>query len=148
MSNQVRQVEKVSDIIKVLRAGAEFYEDAKDEVKENRIEVFFDRMADQKRQAAESLQSFSIAEQGEMETGEAVSVNMRKLYTDIVSLISTNKTHTVISQLEEVEDKILEVIDEALEEDQPDTCARALRKLRAQMQENHDEMKALQKATH
>lgn len=147
MSNEVRQVEKVSDVIKVLRAGVDFYQDAKDDVNESRIESFFDKMVTQKQEAIEALQAFAIAEQGEKESGQSVAVNMRKLYTDIATMISSNKTHTVVSQLEEVEDRILEVIDDALEEKQPDACERELRKVRAAMQQNHDEMKALQEAT-
>jgi uncharacterized protein (TIGR02284 family) len=147
MSNKVRQVKKVADVIKVLHAGVEFYSDAIQEIKNRNVKLFFVKMIGEREVAIEELQAFAIAEQGEKEQGESVAVNVRNMYTKLVGIISFDKDHTYISQLEEVEDKTLEVIDEALKEEQPEVCAEKLRNIRAAMQTCHDEMKALQEAT-
>ncbi|GAA6183384.1 MULTISPECIES: PA2169 family four-helix-bundle protein [Aliiglaciecola] len=147
MSNEVKQVNKVADVIEVLKAGADFYEESIDKATHESVKQVFARMMFEKKAAIEALQPFAIAEQGEKETGESIAVNVRNMYTKLVGFLSFDKEHTYISQLEEVEDKTLEVIDEALAEKQPDTCTLALREIRGTMQACHDEMKALQELT-
>ena len=147
MTNKLSTVDKVSDIIKVLNGGIEFYQDAMTKVNSSNVRNMFSRMIMEKKQAVEELQSFAVAETGDKETSTAFSVDARNMYTNILGMFTSDKDHTYIDELEEVEGKVLEVMDEALEEDQPSACAAALRKIRARMQQSHDEMKALQIAT-
>ncbi|GAC15713.1 PA2169 family four-helix-bundle protein [Aliiglaciecola lipolytica] len=147
MSNDVKQVNKVTDVIAVLRAGADFYEESISEAEHESVKQIFAKMMFEKKAAVEALQPFAIAEQGKKETGESIAVNVRNMYTKLAGMLSFDKEHTYVSQLEEVEDKTLEVIDEALEEDQPEVCARALNEIRSTMQACHDQMKALQELT-
>lgn len=147
MSNQVRQVEKVADIIKVLKGGINFYEDALDKVQGHGVKTTFGRMLRIKREAVEKLQPFAIAEQGEVENSTSFSVDARKMYTKILSAVSPDSDHTFVDQLEEVEDKTLEVIKDALEEDQPTACNQALLNILADAQVVHDQMKSLQQTT-
>lgn len=147
MTNKLSTVDKVADIIKVLNGGIEFYQDAMNKVESPNVRNMFSRMIDEKRKAVEELQAFAIAEKGDKEKATAFSVDLRNMYTNVLGMFTSDKDHTYIDELEEVEDKVLEVMDEALEEDQPSACAASLRKIRARMQQCHDEMKALQIAT-
>lgn len=137
----------VSDIIQVLNSGIEFYSDAKEKVDDQRVAQFFDRMVNARRMVKEQLQPFALQEEGKREEGAAFSVEARKVYTKVIGAISTDKDHTYISQLEEVEDKTLKEFKTALKEKQPPQYEAALLRTMTTMQECHDEMRALKKAT-
>jgi uncharacterized protein (TIGR02284 family) len=145
MTNQAKQVEKVSDVIQVLRAGAEFYKDATAEIDHSSLKATLKRMADHKVDTIAQLQPLAVAEQGETETGSSWAVEARKMYTKFASAVSSDKDYTFVNQLEEVEDKVLAALDDALEEEQPASAQIVLRTVRANAQSVHDEMKALQK---
>ena len=144
MTNQLKQVEKVSDVIQVLKAGADFYRDAMADIDSMSIKGTFKRMAENKEKTISTLQPLAIAEQGEKEKGTSWAVEARKMYTKFSSVVSTDRDFTYVNQLEEVEDKVLEALDEALDEDQPSSAMATLRSVRAEAQSLHDEMKALQ----
>ncbi|KUM54984.1 ferritin-like domain-containing protein [Rheinheimera sp. EpRS3] len=137
----------VSDIIQVLNSGIEFYSDAKDKVEDKHLVQFFDRMVTARRMVKEQLQPFAIQDDGKREEGSAFSVEARKVYTKVIGAMSSDKDHTYISQLEEVEDKTLEEFRIALKEKQPPQYEAALLQSMATMQECHDEMRALKKST-
>ncbi|WP_240221087.1 ferritin-like domain-containing protein [Rheinheimera hassiensis] len=137
----------VSDIIQVLNSGIEFYSDAKEKVEDQHLVQFFDRMVNARRTVKEQLQPFAIKDDGKREEGSAFSVEARKVYTKVIGAMSSDKDHTYISQLEEVEDKTLEEFRAALKEKQPPQYEAALLQSMATMQECHDEMRALKKST-
>jgi uncharacterized protein (TIGR02284 family) len=137
------RVNHASDIIQVLNSGIEFYTDAKEQVRDQRLVQFFDRMLTARCMVKERLQPFAVQEDGKREEGSAFSVEVRKVYTKVISAISSDTEHTYISQLEEVEDKTLEELRIALKDNQPPQYEAALLQSMATMQECHDEMRAL-----
>jgi len=145
MGHSSPHVEKVTDVIKVLNGGIEFYKDGMKKVTSGNIREMFNRMIDEKQQAVLALETF--AEQGSKDSHSSWSVEVRSMYTKILSILTSDKNHAYVSQLEEIEDKVLEVIDEALDANQPTVCATELRRIRTRMQQCHDEMKSLQAAT-
>ena len=146
MSNP-NHIEKVSSIIKVLNGGIEFYSDAIKKVDSQSVKAVFEKMISDKQAAIITLQPFAVAEQGEYEDDNAMSVDIRNMYTSVISSLTSNSDHTYVSQLEEVEDKILAVLRDALKEDQPAACTMALNGVLTDMKRNHDQMRALQKST-
>ena len=116
MSNP-NHVEKVSSIIKVLNGGIEFYSDAIKKVESQSIKTVFQQMINDKQTAITTLQPFAVAEQGDYEDDNAMAVDIRSMYTKVISSLTSNSDHTFVSQLEEVEDKILAELREALKED-------------------------------
>lgn len=147
MTNEIHSVEKVADIVKVLKGGIEFYQTAMEKVESHGAKTVFGRMISAKQESIEKLQPFAIAENGEMETGTSLSVDARKLFTIIAGELSGDSDHTYISQLEEVEDKTLAVIRDALEEKQPNAVNMVLMEVLASAQDTHNQMKSLQKST-
>ena len=146
MSNlSTTEVKHVSDIVQVLNSGIEFYRDAKEQVDNPQLASFFDRMINARRTVKQNLQPFAIAEEGEVEQGSAFTVEVRNIYTKIIGVMSSDKEHTYISQLEEVEDKTLDEIRTALNKKQSADCEAALLSSLATMQECHDEMKKLKR---
>ena len=148
MQNQTDQVKHISDIIKVMNGGIEFYQEAKTKFDTTTYQVFFDRMISAKQEAAAELQKFAVQEQGELENGSSNSVKLHQAYTNLLAKFSSDSTaFTYIDQLEDVEDKVLKEFDLALEREQTPDCKATLQRLKVRMRECHDEMKALQKAT-
>lgn len=138
------EVSKISDIIRAMRSGVSFYEDALEKVDDVFVKNAFLEMIRNKNAIIESLQPYAVAEQGEREEGSSVAVDSRKIYTKVANLFTSSAEHTFVDQLEEVEDKVLEVIDEALAEDQPAHTLMKLREIRVEAQLTHDKMKGLQ----
>lgn len=147
MLNQRTSVEKVTDIIQVMKAGVDFYQDAIEHVNDRFVKNTFIKMASKKEAAIEALQPLALEEQGEIEDGTSIAVDSRKLYTKFAALFTNDEDYTYVKQLEEVEDKVLEVLDEALNKSQPVQAMTILTNIRADAQIMHDEMKALQEQT-
>ncbi|KXI27876.1 ferritin-like domain-containing protein [Paraglaciecola hydrolytica] len=145
--NNINHIEKVADIIKVLNGGIKFYEEALNKVDAQSIKVVFGRMIVQKRSAVAKLQPYAIAETGEVEKDSSMAVDVRKTYTKLLSAVSSDSDHTYVSQLEEVEDKTLEVIREALEEEQPVAVKQVLLGVLSDAKLAHGEMRSLEKMT-
>jgi uncharacterized protein (TIGR02284 family) len=95
----------------------------------------------------QELQPFVLIDEGEIETDSALSIDIRESYTKLVGMVSTDKEHTYISQLEEVEDKVLSKLDKALSKDLPPKCKSVLLQIQTRMQACHDQMKQLQELT-
>ncbi|WP_412971274.1 PA2169 family four-helix-bundle protein [Glaciecola sp. MF2-115] len=147
MSNVIKHASNISDIVKVLQGGVEFYEEAVQKVDSPNIRSTFSKMIKEKTEAIEKLQPFIINKTGSREEESHWMVSTRQAYTKVLSAFTSDEEHTYVKQLEEVEDKVLEVLDEAMAEDQPASCTLVLREMRARAQQLHDEMKALQEAT-
>ncbi len=147
MSTHTAQVEKVSDVIQVMKAGIDFYQDAIEQVESSHVKQTFKKMVVNKKAAIDALQPLAVAEQGELETGSSIAVDSRKVYSKLAGMLSSNEDHTYVNQLEEVEDKVLKVLDSALEKEQPAIAQSTLMSIRTNAQRMHDEMKALQEQT-
>lgn len=140
------QVNHAADIIQVLNSGIEFYSDAKEQVSDQRLVQFFDRMLNARLMVKERLQPFAVIEDGKREEGSAFSVEVRKVYTKVISAISSDTDHAYINQLEELEDKTLEELRMALKDNQSPQYEAALLQSMTTMQECHDEMRALKRS--
>jgi uncharacterized protein (TIGR02284 family) len=147
MTTQTKQSKNIADIIKVLHGGVDFYQEASAKLSSDKLKSVFEEMIDNKQEAIDVLQPCATNEQGENEYDSDCCVEIRKLYTHLIAKLSLNKAHTYVSQLEEVEDKVLDLIDKALSEKPTEPCLTILHSVRTGAQTMHDEMKAYQKAT-
>lgn len=137
----------VEHLIKVLNSGIDFYGEAKSRLDNQELIRIFDQNLVEKHKAVTELQSFVMADKGEPEQDSALSVELRSTYTKILALVSSDKEHTYISQLEEVEDKVLEAIDKSLKNVMPPQLKETLLRIQIRMQVCHDDMKHLQEVT-
>ncbi len=144
MLQQTESVHHITDIIKVMNSGIEFYQKAKEKVDDQSYQGFFNRMIDAKAKAIFELQPFAVEEKGDLETGTDNLVKARETYTQVVAKLSSNTEFTYVDQLEEVEDRVLEELDDALSKEQTPESEAALLRIKVQAKECHDEMKALQ----
>jgi uncharacterized protein (TIGR02284 family) len=147
MQTQTAQTNHISDIIKVMNGGIEFYQEATTKLDNTTYQAFFDRMISAKEEAVAELQKFAVQEDGYPESDTSNAVKARQAYTKLLSKISSDSTFTYVDQLEEVEDKVLVEIDAALEKKQAQDCEVTLQRVKVRMKECHDEMKALKVTT-
>jgi|TARA_R110001606_G_scaffold377225_1_gene536184 uncharacterized protein (TIGR02284 family) len=143
MQTQTVQTNHISDIIKVMNGGIEFYQEAITKLDNTTYQAFFNRMISAKEEAVTELQKFAIEENGQPESDTSNSVKAHQAYTKLLFKISRDSAFTYVDQLEEVEDKVLDEIDTALEKKQAQDCEITLQRVRVRMKECHDEMKAL-----
>ncbi|MCO7197795.1 PA2169 family four-helix-bundle protein [Pseudoalteromonas sp. OANN1] len=147
MADSNYDMEPVKELIKVLNGGVDFYTEAKKKLDNIELNRVFDQMIVDKAQAISDLQPFVLIDEGEIETDSALSIDIRESYTKLVGMVSTDKEHTYISQLEEVEDKVLSKLDKSLSKDLPPKCKSVLLQIQTRMQACHDQMKQLQELT-
>ena len=143
MSN-IKDVDEIKDLIQVLKSGSEFYRDAKDEVKDSSLITTFENVATDHDECITRLQPFVVAQEGSPEDGSSWAVKAREAYTEVKAALTSNSDLTYVSQLEEVEDKLLEACDEALEAEQPLSRKTALAEVRSRLQKTHDRIRAIQ----
>lgn len=144
MSDRNEKEKSLIDAIKVLQGGVNFYEEALGKISDARIKLVFKKMAAHKRTAIDALEPFVAGDYMHTEHKSDCIVKTRQLYTKLASIISGNKQYTYAYQLEEVEDRVLDALDDALAERQSAECVAKLRPVREDAQQVHDLMKALQ----
>ncbi|WP_286271272.1 PA2169 family four-helix-bundle protein [Thalassotalea hakodatensis] len=137
----------VKELIKVLNGGVEFYKEAKEELSDNTLATIFNKMITEKTRAISELQTYVLIDEGEIEDDSDLVVTMREKYTKLLTVVRADKEHTYLDQLEEVEDRVLDKLSDAMEASLPEPCNIALSQIQIRMQACHDEMKALQQAS-
>ena len=147
MNQLPANVEKVSDIVKVLIGGIEFYKYGISKVSGQHIQAMFQRMIDEKQQAVTALRPYMVeADQRDTNDAEWI-IKFQSTYKRLEKTLDSHEDHFQIEQLEDVEARVLRVIDSALDTDPPQHYACELRRIRTRMQQCHDEMHSLQHAT-
>ena len=129
-----------------MNSGIDFYQKAQENIKDPAIGALFQRMIDARRVSVERLQPYAINEQGEREEGSSFAVEARRAYTALLTTFGSNNDNTYVSELEEVEDKTLAEIKEAMDKPQPADCEAALAATLLTMQSCHAEMSRMQKS--
>lgn len=146
MTTTTNELNHIDDIVKVLNGGVVFYRDAIKKVRSPHAKAVFTDMIKFRRDALYKLQPLVVEQTGDIESSLSLAVSIRKKYTEIIGKI-TGDDHTYIAQLEEVEDKTLDVIREALKENDDPSVKQTLTALLAQAKVVHDQMKTLQDVT-
>jgi|GEM_PF-1049358 len=141
MSNDTK---KISNLIKTLNSSVEFYKEAAKEVDKPTVATTLQNMALTHSKNIATLQPFVRAEDGESEDGSSFAVDMRKQYASVMDSIKSDGDLTYISQLEEVEDKLLEQCKDVLDSKLPVGCVNTITKVQQDIRFTHDRMKALQ----
>lgn len=145
MSSSSNEISVMRDLVKVLNDGVEFYTDAKQELRGSGFENTFQEMIDVRQAALVRLQPLIYAREGEVETGQTMSGTLRKTYTDVLAKIKSSKSQTYIAQLEELEDRTLEYIRNAMLEVSSVDFNTALNHIFTSLQHCHNRMRALKR---
>lgn len=134
------RIEPLQDVLKVVRAGAEFYEEAAGKVDNSSHAELFRKMATVRRMAIADI-STHICASGEEPESADWSEKARSWYGRMRGRIGNDETW--VAQLEEHEDRTLDAIktamSDAIDTPQHAVLERHLHAFRA----THDHMKAL-----
>ncbi|WP_286233669.1 PA2169 family four-helix-bundle protein [Thalassotalea sediminis] len=147
MSLSNYDMKPVKELIRVLIGGVEFYQEAKEQVKDSSLSLVFNKMITEKEIAIKALQTYVYIDEGKPEHQADTVIKLRESYTRILTLLRIEKSHTYLEQLEEVEDRVLEKVSAAVMHPLPAPCKSELLQIQGRMQSCHDEIKALQHIT-
>lgn len=103
----------LNDLVSLLKAGEAYYRDSANSIEDRTVKPVFSEMAAVRSAAIKEL-SATIEKHGEDTSGASWTEQARQFYTSAKSLV-TNKTETLIADLEEHEDRTLEQIKDSLE---------------------------------
>lgn len=117
------KTEQLNELIAIIRDGQRFYEHAHDEIDDARLQAVFRDMAQAKHQMIQALAVKVAANQEAPTSSGTVFGRLRQTYADARAALSSDETATYVAQLEEVEDRILEAFEDALETAEPDVRA-------------------------
>lgn len=140
-------VRKITDIVKKLNSGINFYATAIEKVSAPNCQAMFRRMWEEKQRAVKTLAPLSDLEPDEVDNAGNTCIDLHKIYTKLLGAVSDDKDCTYVKQLIDVEETILHTIDDALHEDQTPEDASSLRLVRTRTQQCHDEMLSLYNAS-
>lgn len=102
----------LNDVVSLLKAGENYYRESAESVKDPSVKSVFSEMAAVRSAAVKELSS-KIEGLGGDPSGASWAEQAREFYTSAKSLL-TDKTETLITALEEHEDRTLKQIREAL----------------------------------
>lgn len=141
MSHAMNQL---NELIEITRDGQHFYQHAVEVVKDTDLQCLFRDMAQAKIHIIQALSVKVAANHERPSQDSTLSGRMRERYTDARARLGDEKV-TYVTQLEEMEDRILHAFEAALPGAEPDIralLAVELPKIRA----CHDRMRALRES--
>jgi uncharacterized protein (TIGR02284 family) len=133
----------VKELVQISRDGLEFYQDAIDEVQSERLKTVFSRMAGNKRTLIAALSSKLAMNDENVPTDGTFAGSLRKTYTDVRAMLSSNEDKVYVSQLEETEDRLLHHFQKALDDSTDPSVKGLLQQYYPQVKACHDEMRSL-----
>ncbi len=107
--------EKMIDFVKVLKDGVEFYREAKKHVRDSRSLTLFEKNATTRERLINELKPHVEVETGDLQTTQTIKGKLHIIYTKILAKIK-DADSTWMHQLEELEDRTLEEMDELMKE--------------------------------
>lgn len=140
-----KSTDLLNELIEIARDGKKFYLDAAAKVTDGEVQLIFRTQANVREQLINTL-SQHVVIRGDIASREETLVGMtRKLYAEILATLSSDRDRVYISQLEEVEDRLLEHYRKALEVAESEDVRRVLVQHMPIVQAAHDRMKALKR---
>lgn len=127
--------------------ACEFYKNAANEVKSAEIKNTFSRLEDLHQQVMTNLQNQIRVNGGDANVSETMTGKAAQFWTELMTKVSNDVDETLVSHLEEAEDRCLHSMEDAMKDDdiRPATKA-ALQSEMQTLRKTHDYMKALKEA--
>jgi uncharacterized protein (TIGR02284 family) len=135
----------LKELVQIARDNADFYESAREEIKNPAMKDLFTRMAAAKRNLIQGLGARLALSGEEVPDSGTLAGNMRKLYADTLAALSSKDESVYVGQLEEAEDRLLEHLNEALQKLDDVAMREAVTAQLPQVRACHDEMRALKR---
>jgi uncharacterized protein (TIGR02284 family) len=137
-----RTTEQLNELIEIARDGEKFYRKAAEKVGHSETRAIFEEQARVRDQFIQDLGQYVTAD-GETPSDDTTLLGAaRQLYTDLRAKLSDDSEAVYISQLEEMEDRLLEHYEQAME-DSGTEIRRLLQSHLPLVQAAHERMRAL-----
>lgn len=146
MPNYVDDIQSIRQLIRVMNSSVEFYKDVVNNTGDKHLIDALTSVLIVKNITIENLQKLIIIEDHERENDDDFLVNMSKKYAFIISKIKNDQDHTLITHLEEVEDKILKKTRDAIAANNQLDVIKVLEDSYLKMQVSHNKLLSLQHA--
>ncbi len=134
----------LNDVVSLLKAGKNYYRESAESVEDPSVKSVFSEMAAVRSAAITELSS-KIEGLGDDPSGASWAEQAREFYTSAKSLV-TDKTETLVTALEEHEDRTLEQIRDALKDVENPEAQRILSRHLDTFQSTHAKMKSLKRS--
>lgn len=139
--------ELLNELIEIARDGEKFYRIVAEKTESPAMRDIFREQSDVRSQFIEDLSQY-VAADGEIPSDDTTLLGTaRKLYTELRAKLSSDSDAVYISELEQMEDRLLEHYQQALEESGTE-IRRLLQSHLPTVQAAHERMRALKAHMH
>src|SRR5690348_18244502 len=140
-------IELLNELIEIARDGEKFYRVAAEKTESPAMRDIFREQSSVRSQFIEDLSQY-VAADGETPSDDTTLLGTaRKLYTELRARLSSDSDAVYVSELEQMEDQLLEHYQQALEESGTE-IRRLLQSHLPTVQAAHDRMRALKTHAH
>lgn len=143
MNDASKPQEAVKEVIQVATDSATFYSRALEKVEDPHVRRILSDMGQHKRDLIVSLRQTLNIDEATVDPDGTFSGAMRRAYTDLLAMMSSDDDKVYVGQLEEMEDKLLANLQEAIEETDDPRIVSILQSHLPRIAACHNEMKAL-----
>ena len=140
---QAQETRAVIDLVRVLNDGVDFYRDAEQKVRDPALKRTFERMATTREKLLNRIQPYVVLKEGASEHGHTLSGKTLEVYTNLKAALKSDVDQTYIDSLEELEDRTLAELREAITAAHNVEVVAALREFHPQLKQCHEEMRQL-----
>ncbi len=134
---------RVKELIQIATDSATFYSRALEKVEDPNVRRILTDMGQHKRDVAVSLRQALQIDDATADPNGTLSGAMRRAYADLLALVSPDDDKVYVGQLEEMEDKLLENLEDAIEEIEDPRILAILQSHLPRIAACHNEMSAL-----
>ncbi len=146
-SGKSLMVNRVADVLEVLKKGTCFYQFLSQNEINKDLQYALIVMCRARQGAVSELNPFLYAQQKQPESGEHVAALLSATYQELVGNKNICQGAAFLPLLLELEEKTLEVIDQAIQVKHPQLCRQYLQRVRVSMQSCYDAFKLINKLT-
>ncbi len=139
-----KNLDEVCKIIDINRDAAEFYHEAHQKAEDQEIQKIFKNYEDLHHSVVVDLQTFVREQGGDPETNGTIIGNMQEMWGKAKASLTSDVDESLISSLEEAEDRCIHNIKDAIKDENLSANARmALQRQESTLQQSHDYMKMM-----
>jgi uncharacterized protein (TIGR02284 family) len=140
-------ISTLNNLIETCKDGQNGFKTAADGVKNSELKMLFHTYSQQRAQFAAELQAEVRRLGGDPEQTGSVAATLHRGWIDIKSAVTGEDENAVISECERGEDSAVKNYKDALDENLPADVRAIVERQYAQVQEAHDRLRALEKAS-
>lgn len=139
-----KDLDEVSKIIDINKDASDFYHDAQEKAKSPTVKDIFKDYEQLHKSVVIELQNYVSQKGGDPEAGNTFAGQAGEVWGKVRAALSPNVDESLITSLEEAEDRCIHSIDDAIANDDlsPETRV-ALKKQQETLHKSHDYMKIM-----